>query len=112
MLWCFTRGAAQIDVEVHRRAPDGRYTLEVTFPDGTERVENFDEPAKLVTRTLSVQQKLIEEGWMPTSPVSGRAVVPKRVPWTRRKRYAHLARRAVSQLHQSITRRLAAAFGL
>jgi hypothetical protein len=112
MLWCFTRGAAQIDVEVHRRAAGGGYTLEVTYPDGTERIEHFEEPAKLVTRTLAVQQKLIADGWMPMSPVGGRALAPKRVRWTRRARYAYLARKAAAQFHRSVTRRLAAAFGL
>ena len=34
MIWYFTRGAAQIDVEVHRGTEPGAYTLAVTYPDG------------------------------------------------------------------------------
>ena len=37
MIWFFTRGAAQIDVEVHRGTEPGAYTLAVTYPDGAER---------------------------------------------------------------------------
>jgi hypothetical protein len=112
MIWYFTRGTAQVDVEVHRDVTSGGYTLEVTYPDGTERIEHFDEPARLVTRTLAVQQRLIEEGWMPSSPLGGRTLPPRRNRQTRRARCARLARRAASQFHQSVTRRLAAAFGL
>lgn len=111
MVWFFKRGAAQIDVEVHRHLQRGGYTLEVTFPDGTERIEHFDDPARLVTRTLAVQQRLIEDGWMPSSPLGGSTKPPQ----LRRRaavRYVFTARRAVVRLHRTITRRLAAAFGL
>lgn len=110
MIWYFTRGAAQIVVEVHRRVQGAGYTLEVTHPDGTEQAEHFEDPARLVTRTLSVQQKLIATGWMPSSPLGG-TIVPK-ARRSRRARYAQMARRAASQIHRSVTRRLAAAFGL
>jgi hypothetical protein len=110
MIWYFTRGSAQIDIEVRRRGSLG-YTLEVTYPDGSERTEHFDEPARLVTRALAVQQRLIEEGWMPSSPVGASAVKP-RLRRPARRRYVSRARTAVANLHRSITRRLAAAFGL
>lgn len=112
MIWYFTRGAAQIDVEVRRRLHGGGYMLEVTYPNGTELIEQFDDPARLVTRTLGVQQKLIEDGWMPASPLGGQAAVPKRHHRRRSLRYAYLARRVAARVHRSITRRLAAAFGL
>jgi hypothetical protein len=112
MIWYFTRGAAQIDVEVHRRVPDGGYTLEVTYPDGTQLIEHFEDPARLVTRTLAAQQRLIEDGWMPASPLGGQAIPPKRPRRSRRARYARLARQAATQFHRRVTRRLAAAFGL
>jgi hypothetical protein len=112
MIWFFTRGPAQIDVEVRRRLHRAGYTLEVTFPDGSERVEHIDDPARLVTRTLAVQQRLIEEGWMPSSPLGGKTAPPRRVRRPAHVRYAHMARRAVTGLHRQITKRLAAAFGL
>lgn len=112
MIWYFTRGTAQVDVEVHRQGMSGGYTLQVTYPNGSERMEHFDEPARLVTRTLAVQQRLIEEGWMPSSPLGGRTLPPRRNRQSRRVRIVRLARQAASQFRQSVTRRLAAAFGL
>jgi hypothetical protein len=78
MIWFFTRGAAQIDVEVHRGLDPGTYTLAVTYPDGAERIEKFETAARLVTRALTIQQRLIDEGWMPASPATGKTMVPRR----------------------------------
>jgi hypothetical protein len=118
MIWFFTRGAAQIDVEVHRGADPGAYTLKVTYPDGAERVERFDAAARLVTRALTIQQRLIDEGWMPASPATGKTMVPRRI---RRKparfavaaaQQARVARTTLSNVRRTISKRLAAAFGL
>ena len=69
MIWFFTRGPEQVDVEV-RRAPGGEgYELVIDYPDGTERVEHIHEPRKLVERTLRVQHQLIRQGFEPTSPM-------------------------------------------
>ena len=110
MIWFFTRGAAQIDVEVHRGTEPGAYTLAVTYPDGAERIEQFATADRLVTRTLTIQQRLIDEGWMPASPATGKTMVPRRV----RRRHvlfsAAAARRALASMRESISRRLAATF--
>ena len=103
MIWFFTRGPAQIDVEVHRGSDPGTYTLGVTYPDGAERIERFDTAARLVTRALTIQQRLIDEGWMPASPATGKTMVPRRT----RRRHVRLVAAAARQ-----ARRLAAAFGL
>jgi hypothetical protein len=118
MIWFFTRGAAQIDVEVHRGLDPGTYTLAVTYPDGAERIEEFETAARLVTRALTIQQRLIDEGWMPASPATGKTMVPRRRR-PRRARIAaaaarHLRRALTSWLHvrEAITKKLATAFGL
>jgi hypothetical protein len=112
MIWFFTRGAAQIDVEVHRGTEPGAYTLAVTYPDGAERIEQFATATRLVTRTLTIQQRLIDEGWMPASPATGKTMVPRRVR-RRHVRFAPAAtRQALVSMRQSISRRLAATFGL
>jgi hypothetical protein len=111
MIWFFTRENAHIDLEVHRLPQGSGYVFAVTEADGSEKVEKFTDPARLVTRVLSVQQRLLEDGWMPASPGGGRVVVRTRGR-SGRGRYVVLARRAVSRVHKSITRRLAAAFGL
>jgi hypothetical protein len=114
MIWFFTRGAAQIDVEVHRGQEPSVYTLAVTYPDGAERVERFESPARLVTRALTIQQRLIDEGWMPSSPATGKPVLPRR----RHGRggfaatAARHARRTISHARETISKRVAAVFGL
>jgi hypothetical protein len=115
MIWFFTRGAAQIDVEVHRGSEPGAYTLAVTYPDGAERIETFKTAARLVTRALTIQQRLIDEGWMPASPATGKTIVPRRrharlAAITVRR--ARLARTTLASVHRRITKKLAAAFGL
>jgi hypothetical protein len=122
LIWFFTRGSAQIDVEVHRGPAPGAYTLAVTYPDGAERIERFDTAARLVTRALTIQQRLIDEGWMPSSPATGKTMVPRRRSRFRMKRstrvaaaaahHARIARQTISLARQRISERLAAVFGL
>jgi hypothetical protein len=112
MIWFFTRGAAQIDVEVHKGTEPGTYILAVTYPDGAERIEQLHTAARLVTRALTIQQRLIDEGWMPASPATGKTMIPRRVR-RRHVRFATAAaRRAIATVRQSIGKRLAASFGL
>ena len=112
MIWFFTRGAAQIDVEVHKGTEPGAYVLAVTYPDGAERIEQLDTAARLVTRALTIQQRLIDEGWMPASPATGKTMIPRH-PRRRRVRFAAAAaRRALASVRYTINKRLAAPFGL
>jgi hypothetical protein len=117
MIWCFIRGAAQIDVEVHRGPEPGAYTLAVTYPDGAERIERFNTAARLVTRALTVQQRLIDEGWMPCSPATGQVVAPRRRSRGQRglakaaARHARRARYTLVHARESITKRVAAVLG-
>jgi hypothetical protein len=111
MIWYFTRENAHVDLEVHR-LPDGAgYTFAVIQADGSEKVETYRDATRLVTRVLTVQQRLLDDGWMPASPGGGRRIAIRRRP-SRRRRYVVNARRMVARLHRSVTRRLAAAFGL
>ena len=86
MIWYFTRGAAHIDLEVHRLGGSTGYTFAVTYPDGAEQIESFSDPARLVTRVLSFQQKLIADGWMPSSTDGGPVSLGRR-PIRRRQMY-------------------------
>jgi hypothetical protein len=68
MIWFFTRGSAQIDFEVRRITdPDG-YELVVDYSDGSENIERFTNPRRLVDRSLTLQRRLIGDGWMPSGP--------------------------------------------
>jgi hypothetical protein len=115
MIWFFTRGAAQIDIEVHREPEPSVYTLAVTYPDGAERIERFENAARLVTRALTIQQRLIDEGWMPSSPATGQPIVPRRRRSGRRgfaNAAARHARRTWSYARTRISKRVAAVLGL
>ena len=111
MIWFFTRGDAQLDIEVRRtRSRDG-FELVVDYPDGTESLERFTNARKLVKRTLSVQQRLIREGWTPCGPGMRYGVSvprPLRQPPKRRRPMPRLW----AYVHRQVAVRLAATFGL
>jgi hypothetical protein len=109
MIWSFTRNAAQTDLEV-RRLPEG-FALVVNGPDGSERVEAFHDPRRLINHLLDVQQQFIADGWIPSSPIGRYAIVPIPIV-SKRGRYLRRARLAASHVQRAVTRRLAAAFGL
>jgi hypothetical protein len=110
MIWFFTRDSAQVDIEIRRDVEPLRYVLIVTHPDGTERVERFAMPRRLVARMLRVQRRLIREGWTPSSPTGTAVTLERRA--TPRIPLHQWARRAAVRLQRRITRRLAAALGL
>lgn len=111
MIWFFTRGGVQIDFEVRRFPETGAYALVINYPDGTERVEPFDDPRRLIGHVLRTQQRFIDDGWVPSSPIGRSALVPLPPP-SKRRRYLRRARIVAVKLHRTVTRRLAAAFGL
>jgi hypothetical protein len=105
MIWFLTRGRQQVDLEV-RRAPDAdAYELVVTGPDGLESVERYEDPHRLVERTLRVQSRLIRHGWEPTSPMAPYA---SSTPARPRGRVALLW----LAVRRSVRRRVAAVLGL
>jgi hypothetical protein len=112
MIWYFSRGSAQIDLEVRRAPESGGYELVVVSPDGSERIERFDEPRRLIARALVVQRRLIKKGWVPTSPAGPQATTYRPAVAHAPLTYIDAARLAVSRLQQSVRRRIAAAFGL
>src|SRR5947207_10425108 len=65
MIWSFSRGSAQVDIEVRRVGEPAVFELVVDYPDGSEEVRRFTEPRKLVRQTLSLQRRLIRQGWVP-----------------------------------------------
>ena len=111
MIWFFTRGATQVDLEVRRISMTGGYALVMNHSDGSERVQAFQDPRRLITYMLDLQQQFIADGWIPSSPIGRSAIVP--VPVVRKKgRYLRRVRLAATHLHRTVTKRLAAAFGL
>ena len=113
MIWFFTRDSAQVDIEVRRLSETGLFELVIDYPDGSEEVERFRSPKRLVKRTLAVQHRLLREGWVPTGPGRHRymrtAPPPARGAARRLKTMPRLVWRYVQQ---QVSRRIAATFGL
>ena len=65
MIWIFERDGARLRCEITRNDAGGEYRLAVTQPDGTETVEDIEEPTALIDRSVTVMSALASEGWRP-----------------------------------------------
>ena len=63
MLWIFERKGEQMLCEIRREGAGAGYEMIVTSPDGSQRMERFDETNDLIKRTLDLQRDLLESGW-------------------------------------------------
>jgi hypothetical protein len=108
MIWSFTRGSAQVDIEVRRIGEPAVFELVVDYPDGSEEVTRFTEPRKLVRQTLNLQRRLIRQGWIPEGPDGGRPI--PRTAAASRTGFAG-PRRLWARFHKHVSARLAATFG-
>ena len=71
MIWIFQRGNERLHCEIHRESVGQGFELIITNPDGSQRMERFEDPSALIKRSLDLQMELIEAGWR--SPSSDRA---------------------------------------
>ena len=110
MIWFFRRGNLQVDIEVRRIGDPHAFELVIDYPDGSEGVQRFTNPAKLVRRALSLQQQLIRDGWVPSGPGMRFRVDAAVAP------HPLVTRRGVPRLlayvRRQVAARLAATFGL
>ena len=75
MLWFFERDAARLLYEI-RRQPDGDdYELVLTFPDGRQEVEKYQDAHALIERSQRLQEALRSQGWVP--PANARVVASR-----------------------------------
>lgn len=70
MIWFFERHHSRLLYEIRRQVDGNDYELVVTFPDGRQEVEQFDNPHALIQRSERLQEHLRAEGWAP--PMSRR----------------------------------------
>jgi hypothetical protein len=111
MIWFFRRGNLQVDIEVRRIGDPDAFELVIDYPDGSEGVQRFTNPRKLVRRALRLQQQLIRDGWVPSGPGMRfrlDAEVASRTPAKRRRAVPRL----LAYVHRQVAARLAATFGL
>jgi len=63
MIWFFDRNGEKIRYEITRDRRDGRYRVVITRPDGTESIEDVDEPGELIERSVQFMNSLRGDGW-------------------------------------------------
>jgi len=62
VFWWFKRRDDLLRYEA-RDLPTGRYELRIVDPDGSERVETFDDAPSLTRRQVEFERQLRESGW-------------------------------------------------
>ena len=62
MIWFFDRAGERLRYEIVRDR-NGRYRVVITKPDGTESVEEVDEPTALIERSVELMNSLRGDGW-------------------------------------------------
>ena len=63
MIWFFDRNGEKIRYEITRDRKDGRYRVVMTHPDGSESVEEVNEPSELIERSVQFMNSLRGDGW-------------------------------------------------
>jgi hypothetical protein len=63
MIWFFDRNGEKLRYEISRDRLVGRYRVVITRPDGSESIEEVDEPTKLIERSVQLMNSLRGEGW-------------------------------------------------
>ena len=63
MIWFFDRNGEKLRYEIKRDRTDGRYRVVITHPDGTESIEEVDEPTALIQRSVELMNSLRGDGW-------------------------------------------------
>ena len=63
MIWFYERRGAHLRCEIRQQLEGDRFALVVTLPDGSERVELFEDSMTLNRRSVEFEKMLREEGW-------------------------------------------------
>jgi hypothetical protein len=63
VIWFFDRNGEKLRYEICRDRVDGHYRVVITHPDGTESVEEVDEPTQLIERSVQLMNSLRVDGW-------------------------------------------------
>jgi hypothetical protein len=66
VIWFFDRDGEKLRYEITRDRTAGRYRLVITRPDGSESVEEVDQPTELIERSVQLMNSLRSDGWYVT----------------------------------------------
>jgi hypothetical protein len=63
MIWFFDRNGEKLRYEISHDRINGMYRVVITQPDGSESVEEVDEPTMLIERSVELMNSLRGDGW-------------------------------------------------
>jgi hypothetical protein len=63
MIWFFDRNGEKLRYEISHDRSNGLYRVIITQPDGSESVEEVDEPTMLIERSVELMNSLRGDGW-------------------------------------------------
>jgi hypothetical protein len=63
MIWFFDRDGEKLRYEISHDRSVGRYRVVITRPDGSESIEEVDEPGEVIERSVQLMNSLRGEGW-------------------------------------------------
>jgi hypothetical protein len=63
VIWFFDRNGERLRYEITRDRNSGCYRVVITRPDGSESVEEVDEPSRLIERSVQLMNSLRVDGW-------------------------------------------------
>jgi len=63
MIWFFDRNGEKLRYEISHDRQNGFYRVVITHPDGSESVEEVDEPTELIERSVELMNSLRGDGW-------------------------------------------------
>ncbi len=62
MIWFFDKNGERLRYEISRDR-SGHYRVVITRPDGSESIEEVDEPTELIERSVELMNSLRTDGW-------------------------------------------------
>jgi hypothetical protein len=63
VIWFYERKGEHLRCEIRQQVEGDRFELVVTLPDGTERVETFEDSSELNRRSIQLEKSLAVKGW-------------------------------------------------
>ena len=63
MIWFYERKGEHLRCEIQQLVEGDRFALVVTMPDGSERMEMFEDSGALNRRSIELEKLLREKGW-------------------------------------------------
>ena len=63
MIWFFDKDGERLRYEIMHDRATGKYRVIVTRPDGSESMEEVDQPTDLIERSVQLMNNLRTEGW-------------------------------------------------